>query len=75
MFLSVFSQKVIRKVAAEAIEVLTGAHDKDTLFSILDKMGITGGLYHSKEDEVGPVEEFLYQIFMASLFQLSTKQS
>ena len=39
-------------MAAEAVQLLTGAHDKDSLLKVLDELGITGGWYNSKEDEV-----------------------
>ncbi|XP_052813918.1 uncharacterized protein LOC128240971 [Mya arenaria] len=41
----------IRKAAADAITLLTGAQDKDQLLNILEQMGITSGVYNSKEDE------------------------
>ena len=47
-----YVQEPIRNAVADTVFVLTGAHDKDTLFNILDEMGITGGIYNSKEDEV-----------------------
>ena len=45
-------QEAVRKAAAEAILVLTGAKDKETLFAYLDSHGVTEGIYNSKEDEV-----------------------
>ena len=42
----------MRKAAAEAILILTGAKDKETLLQFLESHGITGGIYSSKEDEV-----------------------
>ena len=32
--------------------LLTGANDKETLLNYLDQLGITGGWYNSKDDEV-----------------------
>ena len=32
--------------------LLTGAHDKESLLNYLDQLGITGGWYNSKDDEV-----------------------
>ena len=42
----------VRKAAAEAILILTGAKDKETLMQLLDSYGITGGIYNSREDEL-----------------------
>ncbi|KAL4217362.1 WD repeat-containing protein 87 [Mactra antiquata] len=45
-------EEPIRKSAAKAIQLLTGATSKETLLNVLEEMGIvTSSYYNSKEDE------------------------
>ncbi|XP_060567662.1 uncharacterized protein LOC132726366 isoform X3 [Ruditapes philippinarum] len=41
----------IKGAAIEAIRVLTGAHDKETLLNFLESVGITSAEYRSREDQ------------------------